>query len=154
MPNRKRAEDRWSGLILCGVGGAICLVGVRLGIGSLSDPGSGFIFFCCGATLAVLSGVLIAGTFHSVPRIGSKDSADVRWVPVLLIAAALLGYAVALERLGFLLSTFLLMGFLMRVMALTRWDKALVFALAVTACSYGLFDVWLKARLPKGIFGF
>jgi hypothetical protein len=38
--------------------------------------------------------------------------------------------------------------------ARTRWDRALVFALAVTACSYGLFDVWLKARLSKGVFGF
>jgi putative tricarboxylic transport membrane protein len=154
MPNRKRAEDRWSGFILGGIGGAICLAGVRLGVGSLRDPGSGFIFFCCGAILAGLSAVLIGGTYASQSGIDGKGPAQVRWLPALLICSGLLGYAWALERLGFLLSTFVLMSLLLRVTARARWDKAFVFGLAVTACSYGLFDVWLKARLPKGFLGF
>ena len=154
MQRRKHLEDRWSALFWCGFGGLIGYAGARLGVGSLNDPGSGFIFFWSGVILAALSMGLFVSTAWSKHEVAGGGRAGVRWGPVLIIFMGLLGYALLLERLGFLLSTFLLMAFLMRMIAVKRWYEVVGFALAVTASSYGLFEWWLKTRLPKGVFGF
>jgi hypothetical protein len=60
----------------------------------------------------------------------------------------------ALERLGFLLSTFLLTGFLLRVMEPRSWSKLLTLALATALGSYAIFARALGMPLPPGILGF
>jgi uncharacterized BrkB/YihY/UPF0761 family membrane protein len=67
---------------------------------------------------------------------------------------ALVLYTILLKTLGFLLTTFLLVLYLFRVIEPLSWKK--VFAGAfLTACgAYLVFDLWLQAQLPKGIFGF
>ena len=60
----------------------------------------------------------------------------------------------ALERLGFLLSTFLLTGFLLRVMEPRSLSKLLTLALATALGSYAIFARALGMPLPPGILGF
>jgi hypothetical protein len=62
-------------------------------------------------------------------------------------------YILALNQLGFLISTFLLLSFLFRVKATYRLVNVIIMSLLITAASFFLFEVWLKVQLPKGILG-
>ncbi len=63
----------------------------------------------------------------------------------------MMAYAFLLDFLGFLLCTFLLGGFYLRVIAARRWPATLSFAAAVALASHFFFDVLLKAELPRGL---
>ena len=77
-----------------------------------------------------------------------------RWKKVLLILVILVAYAFVLEKLGFVVSTFLLLFVLFKVVEDQRWWLAVGGSLAVAIVSYGIFDRWLKLQLPKGFWGF
>jgi hypothetical protein len=62
-------------------------------------------------------------------------------------------YTLVLRPVGFLVSTFLLLSFLFRVKAAYRLRTILFMSFLVTAGSYIVFELWLKAQLPKGILG-
>jgi hypothetical protein len=63
---------------------------------------------------------------------------------------AIFAYAVFLESLGYLLSTFLLIWLLLQLMGKRAWWFSLVIACAVSLASTLLFKVWLRVALPGG----
>ena len=65
--------------------------------------------------------------------------------------AGLVLYALALETLGYLVTTFLLLSMLIRMLGQRRWPLALAFSALATGGSYALFGVWLGAPLPRGL---
>jgi len=67
--------------------------------------------------------------------------------------AAMTGFAVLLERLGFLLTTFFLMLLLLRAIESQRWSKVFFVALLTAVGSYALFGWILGIPLPGGVFG-
>jgi hypothetical protein len=72
--------------------------------------------------------------------------------PVIAVAAVL-GYLLSLETLGFVAVTFL---FLLLLFRLERggWVFSAASAAAGALASYALFQLWLKTQLPTGPFGF
>ncbi|HXH82978.1 MAG TPA: tripartite tricarboxylate transporter TctB family protein, partial [Candidatus Tectomicrobia bacterium] len=67
---------------------------------------------------------------------------------------ALLAYAFVLERVGFVLATFGLIAFLLRVVEPRPWPVAVGAAAAAVIATHLLFRVWLGVRLPAGPGGF
>jgi len=65
-----------------------------------------------------------------------------------------LGYILALERIGFLLSGFLLLFIILKGVENLSWRRAILIPFSTLGVSYLLFHFILKAVLPKGIFGF
>jgi hypothetical protein len=55
--------------------------------------------------------------------------------------------------LGFLLSTFVFLVFLLRVIEPQRWPVALLGSIAVSVAFFCLFELGLKSQLPKGPLG-
>ena len=131
----------------------LCYGAIRLGVGSASEPGSGFIFFWSGLILVVLSLIAFAESLRNGeqanPGIGALN-----WRKIVLVLLALLLYAFFLERLGFVLMTFLLLSFLLALIEGAHWGRSLGVAGAAAGGSYAIFELWLKIRLPHGIFGF
>lgn len=131
----------------------VCYGAIRLGVGSVTEPGSGFIFFWSALILVLLSLMALAESRRSEedanPAIGALN-----WRKVALVLLALLLYAFFLERLGFVLMTFLLLSFLLGLIEGAHWGKALGVASAAAGGAYAIFELWLKIRLPHGIFGF
>ena len=125
----------------------------RLGVGSITDPGAGFIFFWSGLVLVVLSLVVFVDAVRS-----SEDAVrqlpEINWPKIVLVLFALLLYAFFLEKLGFVLTTFVLMSFLLGCIQGAGWFQSFAVAGAAALTSYAMFELWLKIRLPKGIFGF
>jgi putative tricarboxylic transport membrane protein len=131
----------------------VCYEATRLGLGSVTEPGSGFIFFWSGLILVILSLMVLAEGLRSTEEI-VHETRDMNWVKIALVLLSLVLYAFFLERLGFVLTTFVLLCFLLGWIERTNWTRSLGIATAAALGSFAIFELWLKIRLPKGIFGF
>lgn len=130
-----------------------CYGAIRLGVGTATEPGSGFIFFWSGLILVVLSLIALAESLREGDA-EKPGTGALNWRKIVLVLLALLLYAFVLERLGFVLTTFLLLSFLLGLIEGTHWGKSFGVAGAAALASYAIFELWLKIRLPHGIFGF
>ena len=131
----------------------VCYGATRLGLGSFTEPGSGFIFFCSGLILVILSFMALAESLRSTEEI-VLETGDMNWVKIALVILSLVLYAFFLERLGFVMTTFVLLSFLLGWIERINWARSLGVASAAALGSFAIFELWLKIRLPKGIFGF
>lgn len=145
--------NTWSGLFWFALGLLVCYGASRLGLGSATDPGSGFIFFWSGLILAVLSLVLFTDSLREGAA-EAEESKGTNWVKISLVLASLVLYAVFLEKLGFVVTTFVLLSFLLGLSEDKKWPRVLGVAIAAALGSFAVFELWLRIRLPKGIFGF
>lgn len=135
------------------VGLLACYGASRLGLGSVAEPGAGFIFFWSGLVLIILSLIVLADAVRNFGD-GVPQMPEINWPKIALVLLSLLLYAFFLERLGFVLTTFVLMSFLLGCIEDTGWFRSLCVAGAAALTSYAMFELWLKIRLPKGTFSF
>ena len=127
----------------------------RLGVGSVRDPGPGFIFFYAALFIGLMALLLLMGSWTKKEQeVGESVFKNVHWVKVLLPFAYILLYAFALEKAGFIPSTFLLIFFLLKTIEAKRWSVAVFVGLAASLGTYAMFELWLRVRLPKGLLGF
>jgi putative tricarboxylic transport membrane protein len=145
--------DTWSALFWLALGLLVCYGAGRLGLGSVTDPGSGFIFFWSGLILGFLSLMLFTGSLRGVSA-ESQQIPGTNWTKISLVLVSLVLYGFFLERLGFVLTTFALLSFLLGLSEERKWPRALGVAGGAALAGFALFELWLKIRLPKGIFGF
>ena len=148
-------NDQRSSLIWLGIGLAIVIYSCKYGLGMLSSPGPGFVPFLSGLVLAGLALVVFFQQLgkkrrESLPSLWRQRD----WITMLKVMGALILYAVFLKTLGFLTATFLLTAYLFRAIEPMGWKKVLAGALLTAFGSYAVFDLWLEAQLPGGIFGF
>jgi putative tricarboxylic transport membrane protein len=121
-------------------------------LGNVTDPGAGFIFFWSGLVLVILALIVLAESIHSSED--TRGTGQLNWTKIALVLLSLLLYAFFLERLGFVLTTFVLLSFLLGCIEDRNWVKSLGTAGAAALASYAVFELWLQIRLPKGFFGF
>ena len=134
----------------------ICIESIRLPLGSFRDPGPGFLPLLVGLILAALSVVCFiqARAAESTDQKGSWYSQE-RRKNLIWILLALFAYALVLDILGFLISTFLLLSFLFRFgMEPQKWFWAIGGSVIASLSCYVVFELWLRTQLPKGILGF
>jgi putative tricarboxylic transport membrane protein len=142
-----------SALFWVAVGILACYGATRLGLGSVTEPGPGFIFFWLGLILMILSFIVLADSVRSSEN-RLQDMGEMNWAKIVLVLLSLFFYAFFLERLGFVLTTFILLSFLLGWSERTNWARSVEVASATALVSYAIFELWLKIRLPKGILGF
>ncbi len=150
-----KREDAGSSLFWLVISAGICCGGYDLGLGSLHQPGSGFIFFWVGILMIGLS----LGIFFHALRRGDQPGerkdlwSGILWWKILSVALALFVYAFVLTDLGFLLSTTLLLIFVFKFLGPQTWPKSIVQALLSSAITYWIFGVWLNVQFPRGLWG-
>lgn len=135
------------------VGLVTCYGATRLGVGSITDPSAGFIFFWSGLVLIVLSLIVFVDTLRRFANT-VRQMPEINWPKIALVLFALLLYAFFLEKLGFVFTTFVLMSFLLGCIQSAGWLRSFAVAGAAALTAYAIFELWLKIRLPKGIVGF
>jgi len=133
----------------------ICQQAYRLKLGAVTKPGPGLFPFSLGAVMLFLS--LIA-LFQSVGKKGEDRRAErqerIRWWNIAIILAAILAYAFTLDKVGFLVNTFLFICLLLKVVEPQSW-KTTILGGAITAVAADLvFNVAFRAQIPSGILGF
>lgn len=119
-----------------------------------NGPGSAFLPFWLGVTMAVLASVMLVRALRSAhPGPGwLPDATGLRRIG--LVMGATLGLAVLLNLLGMVIATVLFMVVIVRGLDRHSWPMTLAVALGVAAFNYGVFTWWLKVPLPVGVFGF
>jgi putative tricarboxylic transport membrane protein len=134
------------------LGGSLCWGAFRLGLGSPSEPGSGFLPFGTGFLLGILALVHLAQISLHKDEKEEPLLGEVRWKRGGCVVASLLVYALLLHWLGYLLTTFLFMAVLFSVYQRRKWWVVGSAGLLVTAFTYLVFHHWLKVQFPVGIF--
>jgi len=139
------------GLFFLGLSIFVLWESLRLGLGTLREPGSGFISFCMGIILSALSVVLILrGRGRGWGGRGSDESHTLR---VVLALVSLFIYSLVLDGLGFVGATFFLVGILFRLGERRPWWVLVGMSAAVTFMWYVVFGVVLHVYFPRGLLG-
>ena len=149
-------NDQVSGAIAIVVGIAVALGSVRYGLGTIESPGTGLFSFLVGCAIAFLALIgLIQSTLKRRKGIvWTPILREVVWQKSLLVMAALFAYVLLMKPLGFLLCTFLFIGFLLRAVEPQRWPVVIVVAIGAALGAFAIFNIWLKTQLPQGPWGF
>ena len=138
--------------------GLISIYGsIRLGLGVLREPGSGFLAFLAGSFLSVMALILFFRSFLKGGGVLAKVSAlwqGVNWRRPVIVSLLILGYIIFLERLGFFISSFLLIFVIFKWLENFLWKKAILIPALTVGFTYLLFGFILKASLPRGMLGF
>jgi len=149
-------NDQVSALIWLACGGAITWGSVGHGLGTLSSPGSGFITFLAGMGICLFASIgLLDTTLRKRKDRGWKPILKtVQWKKSFLVMGALTAYALLLSSLGFILCTALFVGFMLRAMKPQGWLLVIAGGILSALGTYAIFELWLKAQLPRGPLGF
>lgn len=131
-----------------------CFAASRLSMGDFHEPGSGFFPLA----VSLLTGFLaLVALLQSLKLKGDEEGGvgeRLRWWNIVIILAALLAYGLSLEKIGFMINTFLFMVLLLKVVDPQTWTKAILIGLATAISSDLVFNVLLGAQIPSGIIGF
>lgn len=147
-----KKNDRYTSLIWAILGFYVAFEGYRLKLGTLNNPGSGFIIFWAGLTISALSMALFFLTFSL--REGSEEKTlwkGRHWPNGIKLMASLFIFVFVLKWMGFLLSAFLLLLLLLKSMESQRWRVAFLIAGVTIVSCYIIFGVLIETQLPKGI---
>jgi putative tricarboxylic transport membrane protein len=130
---------------------AVAMEAGRLGFGSFSRPGPGFLPFLAGIALAALALLAFVQTALAKPEADPKSGfrgADL--IRIGTVTGILFLYVFLWELIGFLTATFLLLMFLFRCIEPLRWRMVFTATGLTLAFTYVLFSILLGARLPTG----
>jgi hypothetical protein len=143
---RKRGEII-AGLCFLAIGIGFTVGAVKLKIGAPTEPQPGFFPFWDGVILIVLSAVFLfkapggrAGESHAFGRVGG---------PAVVVLALVL-YVAAMETVGYVITTALLSGVVLKVLE-TKPRVLVLMSLTLAAASYLIFDSLLGVPLPLGL---
>ena len=140
------------GLIGLALGGFVIWSGLKLKLGTINDPGSGFVLFYTGILMCLFAAsITIGALIEGGPTFGSRW-VDTRWTKPLLVIVCLIVFSFALNPLGFLLSSIPLMLLLLRVVDPVRWPLAVPIAVLVPLGMWWVLKRLLLIQLPSGIF--
>jgi putative tricarboxylic transport membrane protein len=150
---RLNNSELWGGLIGLGLGGFVIWSGLKLKLGSINDPGSGYVLFYTGILMCVFAAtIIVAALTEGGPSFASRWQ-NARWTKPVVIIICLTIFAFALDTLGFLLSSIPLMLALMRLIDPVPWKLAIPIAVLAPAGMWWVLKHALGIQLPSGIFG-
>ena len=147
--------DRISALFFLGAGLFFALYGRTVEIGDWNEPGPGFMPFWCGIVLTAMAVSLFVGSFKRKewkimpPFFPLADS----WKRVLVGFLSMVGYLLLFNPLGFTLTTFLFIAFLLRTIFPQSWTRTLIVASTTAILSRLIFINFLETQLPLGFLG-
>ena len=150
----KNSPDLLSGFFWTGVSVLVAVESLRLGVGTLRNPGPGFLPFWSAVIFGVFGFILIVTNIQK--KRGERRIAElwkhVEWKKVVWVVFSLFLYSFLFSRIGYLLATFGVMTFLLRIMRRSRmWIPEVAGALIIALTTYFLFRVLMGIQLPKGL---
>jgi putative tricarboxylic transport membrane protein len=141
-----------TGYILLLIGMMTAWSSTHLSMGKWRHPGPGFFPFGLAIALIFLSLALIF-------KYWKKDSSSApfwperTWLRPLLGVAILIFYALVVDFIGFIVTTFLFLIIWMWVIERFRWRTIIGISIGTTVALYLIFNLFLEVPLPHGILG-
>ncbi|MBR2119393.1 MAG: tripartite tricarboxylate transporter TctB family protein [Pseudomonadota bacterium] len=146
------SSELWGGLVGLALGIFVIWAGQKLKIGSINDPGSGFVLFYTGILMCLFAGtIIIAAITEGGPSVASLW-AGTRWTKPLVVIACLAAFSFLFQPLGFLLASVPLLLLLLRVIDPVRWTLAIPLAVLAPIGVWWVLKRALLIQLPTGIF--
>ncbi len=148
--NKIEKWDRITGIILLWVGVIAAWGSISLSMGRFKNPGPGFLPFGLGVCLIILSLILII-------KQRKKETGFIplwphqTWLRPLLGLTVIIFYAIVMNKLGFILTTFVFLLIWMGLIERLRWKIIFSVSIGTTLALYFLFVFFLGVPLPKGL---
>jgi hypothetical protein len=136
-----------SGLFFFGMSLLVLWESLRVELGTLKEPGSGFLSLFAGLGILALSLVLIVRGWRV------REPAKPHSHRVTFAMISLFIYSFVLDSLGFIVATFFLVGVLFRVGQPRPWWFLIGVSALVAFLSYLIFGVFLRVYFPRGFLG-
>jgi putative tricarboxylic transport membrane protein len=147
-------SDRITALFFVGLSLFICEQSLEIGLGTPDTPGSGLLSFGAGAGIGILALWLLIQSFRSKKTHDEvQDDGTFRWGRFLLVCICLFGYALVVNWLGFLLTTFVVVLVLFQLLEPKKWWLIVIEAAAIATGNHLFFVEWLGLSLPRGFLG-
>jgi putative tricarboxylic transport membrane protein len=139
------------------LGIAVAIGSYRLKLGNLANPGPGLMPFLLGIALLVCSFPVLIHSFLKMMRKTEQEEkiiwSEIDFKKLVIVLTSLIGYAVILEKIGFVTTTFLLLSILFKTVDSQKWFSVLIASILTVIITYFLFVVILKVELPSGFLG-
>ena len=138
----------WIGLSLF-----VMVLSYKLGIGEMHHPGPGFLPFYISVLLLIISFYLLLRYFLKKgdrSETAKEDKTQIAFWKIAAVVVSLTAYGLFLEKLGFLIATFILVNILFKTAGMKRWSFVFMGSLLTVLVTYLLFTS-LGLNFPKGI---
>ena len=145
-----RRAEFWGGLFWLGVGAFVAWQGWLLELGTLREPGSGFMFFWLGLIISAFAVSIAVGGLRGEGPLLTDLWRGARWRNVLLVVLALIAFGFLFERLGFVVCSLALLLFLMTVVDPVRPVISIPVLLIAAVGVWYVLEKMLLVQLPKG----
>jgi putative tricarboxylic transport membrane protein len=142
--------DRASGLFFFFFSVYLIYATLQLPIGGFHHPEAGFLPLGLALAMLILSTFQLIGAFKKghVKEWFTLGEGKFR---VAVAMASMLLYVLVLNRLGYLVSTFLITVFLLKGIERQKWLTTLLITIPSVVVTYLVFSRWLGVPLPKGV---
>jgi putative tricarboxylic transport membrane protein len=105
--------------------------------------------------MSILAAIVFFQAKRNTQKItGESIYSEGSLVKTLSTIGILIVYGLMLERLGFIVTTFLVFLFIFKKVSGTSWFIGILESLIVTGYSYFIFGYLLKTTMPRGWLGF
>ncbi len=143
----KSQRDFGSGLMFLVIGAAFTVGATSYSLGSSAKPGPGYFPLMLGVLLALLGAVVLFKSL-SIETEGGDPIGPIAWRPLLVIVLAIVAFAVALPRLGLIVSVPLLITVVSLAGDDFRWKSVVAMSAALALGSWAIFVWGLQLTLP------
>ena len=145
------------GIVIFLFGLITTFLSLKMPIGTFRMAGSGMFPLCLGILLMILSGIFVLRIFaqgkeEQVEKEASVQSSDSPMQLTLFLGTMVLA-TLFFNRLGYPLTSFLLLLGLLRILGIKRWGLNILISVVTAVGSYFLFVKWLDIPMPKGWIG-
>jgi hypothetical protein len=130
----------------------------RTGVGRFNEPGVGFVAFAAGLFIIGVGALVTVFRRPEQQKLKAADAtAPTRFLEsapfkLTYTLALLLFYALFLNLVGYIITTFVVLFGLFYNPSGRRWASPLLASSLSVVFTYLVFEVWLKSQLPRGIF--
>lgn len=139
-------RDLWAGLMFFVIGAGFAVFAQQYALGTPARMGPGFFPTMLGVLLALLGLAILLRSFGGVGQVVRVGA--VGWRPLLLILLSVLVFALALPRLGMVVSIALLVGISALAAHDFRWKETLVSIVVLLTLSWLVFVEGLDLQFP------
>jgi putative tricarboxylic transport membrane protein len=143
----------WSGLAALALSIFVVERGFVLKMGTINDPGSGYVVVYAGALMVIFSLIILYGAIKDGGPTFLSHWRDVLWTKPLVVIALLVAFTLVFETAGFLLSTMVLLVALLRGIDPVPWPRAIPIAILVPLICWYVLQKLLLIQLPSGVLG-
>lgn len=143
----KNMSDVVGGLFLFLVSAGAMVGALHLHVGTPTDPQPGFFPFVGGLVVMIFSAIILVQGW--LGRTKKKTAFGDLGRPALLLCVLILLVGI-LDRVGYVIGTFVASGFILRILRVKSWRAILITSLCLSIGTYILFDKLLGVELPVG----